>query len=660
MTSMEQDDATQASIRLGHWDSLPVELAVRILNGYCGVDDKETRHGRRARPFLDPRWRFAARAVCYQWRAIIEHPTPAEATVMRKHPHKRWNVVHVMTPANCPKWPTGRVVCLTALAEWIASDATPWTTDPEALYAWCARTCGATRKHVIAALFASGQAWAVDQALDHHWARLAFEAPLPSADCIKSPVVQSEVDRGADTNDVDIWACMDAVIGDRSAGDTAFRVETLSTARIYGEYDDWDMADGGDAEGLIQVLFDVCLFMGDTAGHYALCHRFEYRHCDPPCLALVKYGHAHLLERAVRAGFVVESCVWDAAARAKDTACLECLLALVAEKVLPPPEAAQNATEPPWIEVAARNGRVGALALCDRYGVAFDHTKAFLTAAKSRQTGVMAWLWRRQTIRKCEPPLDLGLAVDVSIDRLTFRQTLSIEWICAEGRWAPRPEALVDLVDRACFNDAFECALFFVQRWPRAFFDHAGVRGLTRMFAFMTRRRCDLAGVMRFLDMMDRYAASSGFNDLNLWSALFEVNVVDYARTWRNWARIACALADGEIPSARDVNAISPRSAEPCLCTLDPEWRHLSRDSHHEPGTHSTKPKPDGPCTPDQAKMLAPLARWVRPEPVTLLFPLRARAALNRGWDWDGDSFTLFYKFLKVRGLIAADNETSS
>ncbi|AVK77377.1 hypothetical protein pmac_cds_689 [Pandoravirus macleodensis] len=646
----EQDADVVYEVRLGDWDSLPVELAVRILNGYSdnGDDDSGTHRRRARRSFFDPRWRFAARAVNRQWRAIIEHPTPAEATAMGKHPHKRWNVVHVMTPVNCPKWPTGRVVCLSAVAKWIASDATPWLADPETFYVWCARTCGATRKHVIAALFASGQAWAINQALDHHWSRLAFEAPMSSVDRIKSAVIHSEADGDAATNAVDIWACMDAVIGDRSVDDNAFCVDSLSTARIYGEYDDWDKDDGGDAEGLIQVLLDVSLYMGETIGHDALCRRFSYRDCHPSFLTLVRYGHAHLLERAIRAGLVADDYVWDAAAIAKDPACLECLLALVAEKVLPLPESAQNARQPPWIDAAVRNGRIDALALCDRYGVAFDHVEAFLTAATYRRPEVMAWLWHRQTIRRCEPPLNLDLAADVSINRHPSRQTLSIEWICAEGRWTPHPEALVGLVDRACLNDAFECALFLIQRWTRVFFDRASARDIARIFAIMTRYRCAPPMVMRFVDMINCHSVPTDLDRLNLWPALFDITIVDYGRAWRNWACIACAFADGEVPSARDVNAISPRTENPCLCAFDPEWRHVAGHDHY-------KPVPDGPCTPDQANLLAPLARWVRPEPVALPFPPQPREVLTQGWDWDGDEYCLFYDFLKGKGLIAVN-----
>ncbi|AVK76296.1 F-box incomplete domain containing protein [Pandoravirus neocaledonia] len=649
-----QGTGAMADVRLGDWDSLPIELAVRILNGHCGADDDddEMYHGDPVRPFLDPRWRFAARAVSRQWRTVIEHPTPAETMAMGVHPHKRWNVVHKVAPFGCPKWPTGRVVCLTALAEWIASDASPWTADPEAFYVWCARTCGATRKHVVAVLFASGQAWAVEQALDHHWPRLDFEARLPPMDAIKSLDVHGETGSGVGLDGEDIWACMAAAVDERSIGDTAFRVDALSTARLYGEYDDWDKDGRGDAKGLVQVLFDVCLYMGDTMGHDALCRHCGYRQYGPSCYDLVKCGRAHLLEHAIRAGAAVESLVWDAAARSKDTACLECLLALGAEKVLPLPKVAQNAVQPPWIKVAVRNGRVGALALCDRYGIAFDHVDAFLTAAKNRQPRVMTWLWHRQTVQKCESHLDLGLAVDATIDRHPFRQTLSLEWICAEGRWAPHPDALVSLVDRACLAGAFECALFFVQRWTRVFFDRAGVHGLVRIFAMMTRRRCDLAVVMRFLDTMDRHAASLGLDKLNLWPALFDVSVLDYDRAWHKWVRIACAVANGEMPSARDVNAISARREEPCPCAFGPDWRHQSRNDHHEL-------KPDDPCTPDQADMLAPLACWVRPEPVDLQFPPHPREIAG-GRTWHADEYRAIYDFLKARGLVAADSEASS
>nr|UDO47303.1 F-box domain protein [Pandoravirus massiliensis] len=648
MASLVQDNVPEEEeARLGDWDSLPVELTVRILNGYSERHGN-TRRKRARRPFLDPRWRFAARAVCRQWRAIIQQPTLAEASAMGKHPHKRCNSVHEAMPVGCPKWPAGRVVCLTAVAEWIASDPTPWVADPEALYTWCARTCGATRKHAVAALFASGQPWAVEQALGHYLPGLSFEVSLPLDD-----PKNNHNDARSNGNEDDVWTSIAALKG-RSRADIASRVDMLCTARIYGDYDDWDKDGGGDAVGLIQVLLDASLYSGDMSGHDALSRRFDYVKDHSLILGLINHGRADLLEHAIRGGMHIDEYQWDAAAMSKNLACIHRLLALAAEGVLPLPDATQNGGQPLWINTSIRNGQVSTLTLCDHYGIAFDHVKAFSTAAVHRRPKVMAWLWHRQKVRQCEPPLDLDAVVDESLLCRSSRQTLSIEWMCTEGGWTPRPEALVGLVERACYNEAFECALFLIERWPRVFFDQASKHDVVRIFAFMARRRCVCHMVMRFVGMIDRHGAPSTLAGINLWRALFDTTIVDYGRTWRNWAYIICAIANGEMPSARNVCAISPPPRKPCACTFDPQWRHII-DNNGQRGTDL-----EGPCTPEQAAMFAPLARYARPEPIALPPPsLSSREVLTQGQSWHHDDYTPFYDFFKARGLIADSEATA-
>lgn len=328
---------------LGH---LPLELVVRILNGH-GCDSTKSGEGKR-RPLLDPRWRFAARAVCRLWRDIVEQPAPEDAAAMGKHPHRRWNEIHEYTPTGCPKWPTGRVVCMTVVADWIAADPARWTDDnvdhPEALYLWCVREAQATRKHVVAALVASGQPWAMEQAFDHHWPLLTYIQSRPPA----SPPPT------ADRNDPHI----DYI--DRGEHNDGFRADGPSCARMAGEYDGWDRDDDGDVEGLVDVLLSVSLSRNHGDVHKALCDRFAYPESQASLTDVIQPGHSLLLERLIRAGAEVNDFDWDAAATAESTVCLAVLLDLCAEDPplvhAPSPVANAPSTEPRWIERAIAAG----------------------------------------------------------------------------------------------------------------------------------------------------------------------------------------------------------------------------------------------------------------------------------------------------------------
>ncbi|AGO85448.1 hypothetical protein psal_cds_1172 [Pandoravirus salinus] len=173
---------------------LPVEILAFVLNGHvrsprrapegadmfplCG----DTRDRWVDRPLLDGRWRFAARAVCRAWRAIIENPSLADAAALDAY--RPFASGSLLWLRRCPKWSTGRIVCLTAAADTVATHSALWARDPEAAFGWCRRNAGATRKQMIAALVASGVPWAVDAVVDHHWPLISFsgQGEGPSAE----------------------------------------------------------------------------------------------------------------------------------------------------------------------------------------------------------------------------------------------------------------------------------------------------------------------------------------------------------------------------------------------------------------------------------------------------------------------------------------------
>lgn len=119
-------------------DLLPAELWHKILNG---CDD------RKGLLFLDPRFRFTARATCSLWRDIIKRPQSDFAVALNAPP---WRC-----QTACP-WPhhpwylaliDGRAVCLSALVTMIAHRADGWHENAEAFMAWFASNVSRAHHH---------------------------------------------------------------------------------------------------------------------------------------------------------------------------------------------------------------------------------------------------------------------------------------------------------------------------------------------------------------------------------------------------------------------------------------------------------------------------------------------------------------------------------
>ncbi|AVK76340.1 F-box domain-containing protein [Pandoravirus kuranda] len=127
MTTAVAADVDRAGTGADPADLLPVELWHKILNG---CDD------RKGLLFLDPRFRFAARATCALWRAILERSGPDFAAALNAPP---WRC---QTARPWPLHPwyralmDGRAVCLSALVTMIAHGAGGWHADPETFVGW--------------------------------------------------------------------------------------------------------------------------------------------------------------------------------------------------------------------------------------------------------------------------------------------------------------------------------------------------------------------------------------------------------------------------------------------------------------------------------------------------------------------------------------------
>ncbi|AVK75465.1 hypothetical protein pqer_cds_1043 [Pandoravirus quercus] len=126
-------------------DGLPIETVDLLLNG-SATD---------GRPFLPRQWRFSAAMVCRAWHSCVRSPSSSAADA----------ILDAATPGARlfgDLWVTGRLACVSALSDGLASDH---LTLDKAL-TWL-RDAGASIEVVCATLLASGCADAVAHAVSH-------------------------------------------------------------------------------------------------------------------------------------------------------------------------------------------------------------------------------------------------------------------------------------------------------------------------------------------------------------------------------------------------------------------------------------------------------------------------------------------------------------
>lgn len=140
------------------WGTLPVELVSLVLNGCNASGD----------PFLHPRWRAIARAVCRVWRNAVENPSApdvARITTQLADPH----------PSLRRLWSEGRLLCASTIAERLRCES---AIAPEAVAAWASQQ-GRTPAGpflTAASLVASGRADAIAYAFSKHVSRAAISS----------------------------------------------------------------------------------------------------------------------------------------------------------------------------------------------------------------------------------------------------------------------------------------------------------------------------------------------------------------------------------------------------------------------------------------------------------------------------------------------------
>lgn len=124
-------------------DALPVEIVDLLLNGSASD----------GRPFLPPRWRFSAAMVSRAWRSCVRAPSPTDAQA----------IMDAGTPGAGlfdDLWVTGRLACVSALSDGLASGYL----SLDGALMWL-NGSGASVEVSCAALLASGCPRAIDYAM---------------------------------------------------------------------------------------------------------------------------------------------------------------------------------------------------------------------------------------------------------------------------------------------------------------------------------------------------------------------------------------------------------------------------------------------------------------------------------------------------------------
>ncbi|AGO85320.2 F-box domain containing protein [Pandoravirus salinus] len=592
---------------------LPLELLCMILNGAAPRMDGDDRVGlwrarpRRPRPFLDPRWRFAARSVCRLWREVIEHPSPAEAAAMGPHPrvNEIWFRVENGGPKDCPKWPTGRVVCASAVGDWIALRPDAWPRSHfDRVYAWCRENADAVRQQVIVALVASDVPEAVAYALDE----VVRMRPSPHA-----PGVYTSPERCSHTDDPD-W---------------------------YGGACD------GDECRLTQDIARAVLARGSLATVDAILARRLHGASGHLAHLAIKYGRADVARRLGLDAPRRDD--WLAAAKAKRSDSLAYLIDVLAHSTgehralyAPPmphcPFIWANGYECGCVETgAAARGRWHFFALYDARGIEFDARVAFGVAARHHRARLMDWLWRRDARGPCLlPPLlhDAALLAVADYPHDSTRghyDADAIRWLCEVALYRPENRqqlaALLDDTGRQR-RPTVTASLYLVERWPRMAMD-LGPTLLRRLFC-----RCVGAGGVAVSRLMRIVAAHCPRADalgvdgwqqvdptsLDLWGALVgmcaQAAVHDVASTraqaMLQTMRLCRDVSLGKPPRAVDVHGL----ARPCVCTTQPDWLHVCRAPEWRSAIQSRADDDTPETDPLVREGIASLAQWCVPRPV--------------------------------------------
>ncbi|WBR14554.1 F-box domain-containing protein [Pandoravirus kuranda] len=569
-------------------DWLPPELLRMILNGAATAAARPSWRvdhvPRRGRPFLDPRWRFAARAVCRLWHDVVTRPNGVEAAAIGRHPHN-WPIAgHPAPPSACPKWPSGRVVCASVVADSIAAGR--WD-SAEAVYAWCAHEAGATRKQTAAAMVASGVTWVATAALE-----MAYS------------------------------------FGTRTPSITRVGVYSAPNTWAIG----WD-----DDQGTLSAFVDVLWHVAITRASIATLESLMVRR-GVSCLigdALCAGGRGDEMAALAARGRPPSKVSWLHACAGPHHECFARLLDVAAAGLITPPPPAHTGEpsgrhESTWFALAMMDCRWRFLALLQARDMPFDIDAAFCAAAFARRLNTLQWLWAYATVRdprRHRPDVPRAIRSALRGEKRPAKAVRVVSWLCL---MCPRPVCPFSVEDASdadghvlAQQSPLPLVLCLIEHWPRGLFESAD-------HIVLVFRRCvaerDLGSLGRLLHLIDQRTRLAPCGDdllegLDLWDALATLCAQDshFAFTPMLAAmRIAKALTDGYKPRAADVAlfdaSYNREIATPCRCVGHPLWRH---DGDATASERRRVNDDQGPCYDERLlAALAPLRRWCRAKPV--------------------------------------------
>jgi len=617
----------------GMLGQLPMEILRLILNGGPSVDLRTMRPPhpweKRLGAHLDMRWRFAARAVCHLWRAIIEHPTPSEARTIGWHKAARYTSIG--SEAKCLKWVTGRVVCSSVIADWVKWTARAWSPrTADRIYEWCRyMVSNVPRKQIIVALTASTVVGAIQHATLVEWERVQF-TPDDLFAVLHGYGGQSWWDDDVRGSIGDIWNVLASVIAKRAYMLTPIHMFTQRC----------------------RVSTNLLLREACRAGNGTLVRLLLG---DNPQLS-IRDDH------------------WEDAAQAPYPDAFDCLLHLRNQggsQIGPRPTAFPMS----WFGGAVAKGRWRTLAVCDRHGIAFDDSAALVRAASYRRVRLMAWLWDRAQRRNRRHTIDL-FEVAVQAMEVAHRHVRhshrAIEWLCDVAHYEPHTSesgrtigALMGTIRCACARSVMRA----LSRWPRSMCSGLDMHALERVFIVCARE--SLERTHAFLALLDRHgggdrALMPGPDGFDGWALLTK----PHPAIWANplsvhetldldrvlaFMRTARRGANGYRPLRKDVKQLSEDRGrardKACLCTGCTEWPYgrVTCGSPAVPSIYGTATTDGVPlqrvsarrarrrvrkriearaCPPTEAanQLAYLMGRWCAPRPVTL-------EALFPGWD---------------------------
>lgn len=290
--------------------TLPPELVSLIVNGCDTV----------GRPFMHPRWRPVARAVCRTWRDIVQNPSaPDAARIATSLVDPR--------PSARQLWVSGRLLCASTVAERLAANPAlapdAWLSASPSLHSDASSSSWTPPPLLAAAaLVASGRPDAVAYAFSRHvspaaiawlrlWLRRDRDSRITGVDVLRPPT-PTDIGPGPDTwwlpgragaPPLRPWEGMRRVVG--GCARAAFLAILLRVAARHGSTGALDMllAVGDTPCGTADAAFDSAV-----AGHTSFVLRLaslvatsggDRSHAATVCyhawLGAAAGGHVHLM-----------------------------------------------------------------------------------------------------------------------------------------------------------------------------------------------------------------------------------------------------------------------------------------------------------------------------------------------------------------------------